>query len=283
MSTPTTAASPTTAQVVITRIVRSALRHWRRLLIATLVGAFLLGALAFFSGRSGSSTATVFVAPLEASPFSPDPRGQTTTNLETEAQVANSDEVLGRAAEMVEGATAGQLGQALNVSIPPGAQVLTLTVAGSPTLDPKAAVDAVATSYLVVRQERTVQSLAERKDAIAASRKLAQQQLQRAAARIANTGVGSAGRQVAEQELNVASGTLAALAQAEADLAAVSTYPGEVLSPGSDASPRAPMLPIVGGAFLGFLVGLGWALLIDRRERRARRAAEPTPRVPTSV
>lgn len=279
-----TSPAPTTAQTVVIRIVRSALRHWRRLLITTLVGAVLLGAFGFLSARGGSSTSTVFVAPLEASPFSPDPRGQTTTNLETEAQVAKSDEVLGRAAESVgEGVTASHLDQALSVAIPPGAQVLTLTVAGSTALDPKAAVDAIATSYLLVRQERTVESLAERKTAIAASRKIALAQLQRAAARIAATATGSAGRQVAEQELNVASGTLAALAQSEADLAAVATYPGEVLAPGSDPSPRAPLVPTVAGAFLGFLVGLGWALLIDRRTRKARRAEEPLPRVPTSV
>lgn len=262
---------PTTQKIARTAL-RSAAAHWLRLLVTTLVGALALGAVGFALSRGGSSTATVFVAPLESSPFSPDPRGQTVTNLETEAQVAKSDDVLARAASALGGGVSvEQLTTALAVTVPPGAQVLSLTVQGSDTLDPKTAVDAVANSYLDVRQERAVASIAEQRATINTAQREAKRQLADAAARVADRSPGSPGRQVAEQELNVATGTLAALAQSRATLAGVATYPGEVLAPGTDARARLPILPAAAGAVLGFLIGLVWSLRIDRR-----RTVEPT-------
>ncbi len=148
---------------VVEELRKSVAEHWKALLVWTLAGALIVGGAAFVVGSSRSSAATVFISPLEANPFSPDPRGQTLTNLETEAQVAQSDAVLERASQAIGGSpSAGQLGRGLVVSIPADSQVLELDLTTSGATNAKLAVDAVAQAYLDVREERATLAISER-------------------------------------------------------------------------------------------------------------------------
>lgn len=237
-----------TAKALTREFVATVAPRWRRFLAWTVIGAVVVGVLVFVLRPPVSSTATVFVSPLEASPFSPDPRGQTLTNLETEAQVAKSDAVLEKAAATLgDGTSAGRLGNALTVSIPPSSQVLELKVAGGAGVDPTAAVDAVAAAYLDVRQESAVNSVNSRAEQIAGAQAEAQKRLARAAKAVSESSDGSAARRVAEQELTIASSELATLGTEQADLAAASTYPGEILNPGTSSGLGIPVGCDTGG------------------------------------
>lgn len=232
-------------------------KRWKALLIWMLAGAFIFGAAAFLVGSSRSSAATVFISPLEANPFSPDPRGQTLTNLETEAQVAQSDAVLERASQAIGGSpSASQLGRGLVVSIPAGSQVLELALTTNGATNAKQAVDAVAQAYLDVREERAELAISERQAEIAESQKTAERQLKQAAATISGSAAGSATRTLAEERLALASGELAELGRESATLAATSTYPGEILSPGEESGLGLPFIALILGAVLGLLAGL---------------------------
>lgn len=256
---------------VVEELRKSVAEHWKALLVWTLAGALIVGGAAFVVGSSRSSAATVFISPLEANPFSPDPRGQTLTNLETEAQVAQSDAVLERASQAIGGSpSAGQLGRGLVVSIPADSQVLELDLTTSGATNAKLAVDAVAQAYLDVREERATLAISERQAEIAESQKVAQKQLRQAAVAISGSAAGSAARTLAEERLALASSELAELGRESATLAATSTYPGEILSPGEESGFGLPLVALLLGAVLGFLAGL--ATFAWRGRQRALRS-----------
>lgn len=242
---------------VIEELRKTAEERWKGLLVWMLAGALIVGGAAFVVGSSRSSAATVFISPLEANPFSPDPRGQALTNLETEAQVAQSDAVLERASQAVGGSpSAGQLGRGLVVSIPAGSQVLELDLTTSGATNAKQAVDAVAQAYLDVREERATLAISERQAEIAESQKAAEKQLRQAAVAISGSAAGSATRTLAEERLALASGELAELGRESAALAATSIYPGEILSPGEESGLGLPLFALLLGAVLGLVAGL---------------------------
>lgn len=249
------------------RLLRIVARNWRTVMVFALCGGVLGGLSTMLISSNPRSTTTVFVTPLAASPFSPDPRGQTLTDLETEAQVVKSDAVLTLAAEKLGNRLSpAKIDAVTQVGIPVGSQVLAISFTEAPPVAAEAGSDAVAEAFLEVRQERAQQSIQSQLDAIGVAENQTTKELRQAAQKARTSGVGSARRRVAEQQVAVASGTLTSLADQRSTLVAASTSPGEILSPGSASSGSTPLFGAVAGLLIGILLGGIWVVYRDVRK-----------------
>ena len=130
-----------------------AARHHVALVLVCLVLGTLAGWL--YAGSRPStytSTSRVLVNPSVGNPFVPTPnsvRQDQLTSLETEAQVARSQEVLSTVAGTV-GLPLKTLEKGVMVVVPPNTQILDISQAHAPAVAQQVA-NAVATAYLANR------------------------------------------------------------------------------------------------------------------------------------
>lgn len=233
---------PTSGNIAsVDDLVVSLLQRWRVLVGVTVVVLGLAVGLAFLWPTSYAATATLTVEPLALNPAA----GQSTdVNMETERAVATSSTVLGPAAAELGGITSAGLAGALQVSVPKGAQVLEFTVTLPNGDRAAAAANAIAGAYSdqrVANAERVVddarQKLTERIVALEASVPRGDD----------NT---ATNRAVSLQ--------IIALQESLATLSSATFSPGTLVGPATtplESTRPSLMLFIVGGLFLGVLVG----------------------------
>jgi succinoglycan biosynthesis transport protein ExoP len=105
-----------------------------------------------------TSTARVLVNPSVGNPFVPTPssvRQDELTSLETEAQVARSDEVLGAVVALDPTLTLGKLKKGVAVTIPPNTQILEMSYTAGDPAGTQQVADLVAQAYLDNRTRRS--------------------------------------------------------------------------------------------------------------------------------
>lgn len=131
----------------------------RRGLVLTCVLA-LLGAVAgatygWYRERNASAHATILVNPLDGNPFSTSGRGDNLTNMETEAQLVGSQDVLERVAgsEGV-GRSAEELVSGLDVAVPANTQLIDIRFRSPDEAEAVQLAQAFATSFLAFREDR---------------------------------------------------------------------------------------------------------------------------------
>ncbi|MGB3763290.1 MAG: hypothetical protein WA966_08705 [Ornithinimicrobium sp.] len=229
----------------------------------------LLATAGYILGASRSSDvraeAVVLVTPLVGNPFSPDGQGEDLLNLQSEAQLVNSDAVAtlvarrGGTAPTPEGLLEG-----LSVEVPPNTQILTIAYSAADAGVASERAQAFATEYLRFRQERAEALLAGRSAGVEGqieeqNRRLRQLVAQRSSAQTDSR------RQLLSTRIDAASAQIAALRGQLAQLAVGSIDPGQVVTPASATSvSSAPPLALA-GALLGAIVGALVALLAVRR------------------
>ena len=107
-----------------------------------------------------TSTARVLVNPTVGNPFAPAPtsvRQDELTSLETEAQVARSEEVVTVVTDQFPSLTQGEIERGLEITVPANTQILEMTyVADDPSVARQVA-DALASAYLANRDRRAVE------------------------------------------------------------------------------------------------------------------------------
>jgi capsular polysaccharide biosynthesis protein len=253
-----------------------ALRHqWPWVLVCLLVG---LGAglqVASSAVPAYTSVVRVLVDPADGNPFVPSPaavRQDELTSLETEAQVAQSDAVLG---DVV--AQPGPLRAETTVTVPPNTQILEIAVTDADRDRARALADGVADAYLAHRSERAEAVNAERIVRVEARTEQVVADL-RTASDAAQTG--GDGERLFQTELAASlRNELVSLRAQRTTLENTEAPSGSVIAPATRPAapgPLSTLLPPVGGALGGLLLGLLVAVLVERLRRVVRSETDVT-------
>ena len=256
-----------------------AVRHHPVVVIACLAIGALAGLLyATTQPAQYTSTATVLVNPAVGNPFVPTPssvRQDELTSLETEAQVARSEEVLSTVSAEYAPLSLSVLGHRLSIVVPPNTQTLAISYTAGNPVQAQQLANAVANAYLDNRTSRFTDVNA------AQIKRLSDQTSQvvkdlRAATSAAQRG--GLGQQAFQNQLATALRNQLVNLRAQRTVLENSDVPaGSLISPavlpkaGTDLTAlMAPVAGAVGGLALGCLI----ALLMERLGGSVRSSRE---------
>ncbi|CAM3582620.1 Wzz/FepE/Etk N-terminal domain-containing protein [Nocardioides zeicaulis] len=266
---------PPTARAPFGRALRHHVALVAVLLVLGAVGGWLYAASA---PVTYTSTTRVLINPSVGNPFSSTPssvRQDQDTSLETEAQMVRSTEVLGAVVDRSTGLTVAGVARRLQVSVPPSTQILEISFSADDPELARQVTDAVASAYLANRDARfktvqdervgrletqTVRTVEDLRSATTAAQK------------------GTAAQKAFNNELaDALRNELVNLRAQRTALENLTAPAGTVVSPASRPA-GAPLLttlvPPVGGAVAGLVVGCLLALLLERARGTVRSAAE---------
>jgi O-antigen ligase len=244
----------------------SRLRGSGRLLIVSVVlGALAGGFLATRWTPTYEATAPVL---LQASPVYLDPLATDAVReitVDTEASMVYSEETIARVRDEFDLGDEPDLRESVRVTAPPNTRVLRITVVGDDPDRAAALADALAVSYLEVRDEY----LEQRREQV---RRQLEDQL------AASAGLGLVESVETEDDSGAPVGEVLVeeeLRRQLADLELGSSGAGRLLRPAQTERVRAPIeVPVVSGALIGGLLGLAAMAFRDagRRRRPATRS-----------
>ena len=227
-------------------------------------GALGLGAATALAS-SYTAGSTVLVTPLEGNPFNPTGNGDDLGNLQSEAQLAESEAV----ADLVRESGIDDA-DGLTVTVPPNTQLLEFSYRAAEREAARAGAQQFASAYLKFRASRADQ-------AVVAKARAIQDEINTQTDRInalarQKRDVGSAEqRAVIQQQMD---GIAAQVVQLSTTLSAVTTVdrdPGQIVTRGHvvGRSPQTNRLLLgLSGACLGLVIGSVLLVLVVRRRRR---------------
>lgn len=261
-------------------LLRAALRYrWPAIVLAVAVFALIGTVLGLAKGRSYRSTATVLITPLEGLPYSPESvarQSQANTDALTDARLAATPAV-SRLVESRLKLPRNSLTwrSKLSVDVVSNSQVVKISYLSSSAKKARQMAHAFSTAYLRYRTDRS-QAIVSGQLHTLQSRAQSVQRRLTAAIRALASNLTSVHRATLNQQVAIYSDQLAALSVQTAQLAGASREPGQVLTPAGTAA--ATGVPLAGlalvGAIAGLLVGLGFAVVRESRDRRLREPAE---------
>jgi uncharacterized protein involved in exopolysaccharide biosynthesis len=265
---------PAVAESSLDRFIGPALRSWPVVVLFLLYGLFIGAVLPAVRPVKHTATAEVLVRPLVADP-TVNTRPDQLVSLDTEAVVIASDEVLTKAADLT-GHTVANLRSNLRVIAVPSSQVLKVSETQRAGKEARTTADAVAKTYLVQRQERAKQLIANEIESVTAQSAALDARLRDLSAKLAPAAQGSAERASlqslqtsAAQQLSAVQTRLLSLQRAQIDSGEVLRTPD-----GSAASGFGRTTTVPAGALIGLLSGLALAFLLDRLSRTIRRPSD---------
>lgn len=245
-----------------------------------LVGCVVFGGtagLALMRLTPPAYTATTQVHVMPVGPQEPGnqvtPRQREPLNLDTEAQVAQSAVVAGRAARTL-GVDAPE---PVEVSVPPNSAVLWISVSAADPAVSAAHSLAYADAYLAHRRESALTALSEQQQAVLAKLRHVNTSLGTTIRGLSRLPKGSPERAIALQRQGVLDRQAASLALKYDALRTVAVTPGAIISRAAPpAAPSSPSLPLYLGTGLmaGLLTGSVAAYARDRLDTRLRTAAD---------
>lgn len=266
-------------------MVRATSERWRArraraaalLLLVAVVCAALGGVLGAGAASVLASThtaqSTVLVTPLEGNPFNPTGNGDDLNNLQSEAQLAQSDAV----ANLVAASDLDPAAE-LTVQVPPNTQLLDFSYESTSREAARTGAQELASAYLKFRTSRADQAVVAQARAIQDEIDVQTDRINALARQ--KRGVSSAEqRAVIQQQMD---GIAAQVVQLSTTLSAVTTVdrdPGQIVTKGHvvGRSPQANrLLFTIAGAVVMVGVGVGLVLVIGRR-RRSRPASVDEP------
>ena len=254
--------------------------HLVLIVVMALLGAAAGAAIALLMPRTYTATASVLVRPLVGNAFSPDGQGSDLTNLETEAQIVTSDQILDTVIAGLPG-TIGKrnLANGVTVVVAPNTQILRVTAQRPQPGIAEDVSSALAEAYLDYRLER-------RDDYVDSRRASLQTRIEAIDAQLKE--LRRAGRSVDDPEMRSVAGQLLNLRLQLSTLESAESQPGDVIAVGR-AKRSGLTIPlevaVLGGLLLGVVAGVALALLrerrvgtaADRRGRRGSRSTRPRP------
>jgi succinoglycan biosynthesis transport protein ExoP len=248
-------------------VVRAARHHLVVVLLLTVLGGVAGWGYLATTPETWTSSATVLVNPATGNPYAPVPssvRQDEATSLETEAQVADSAEVLAQVSDET-GIPLPRLEGGLQVVVPPNTQVLQLSYTAAAPDVARTVTDAVATAYLANRDRRFEEVNAPRLELIADRQMAATAELQDAAA-AAQTG--SPANQAFQRRLaDTLRSEIVSLRAQRTALENSQSPGGSVISPASEPVSSQGLMGLafpVGGLLLGLALGCLVAVLLER-------------------
>lgn len=238
------------------------------LTVVVVLGLTLLGGWAGTQrDQLHAATTTLLVNPLEGNPFSPDARDGL-VNLETEARLVTSDAVA-QAVQHHLGLASPKLAvTGVKVQVPSNTQLLRITVERRDLAAATELADALATTFLAQRKQRTVSTVDSRRAHVRAELKSMQGELDALTTRRSASGLATPAAVLLDQQI---AGLVAQMAQVQAEqttLGYISDDPGQVVTPAAEepAGPfSAPVLGAAAGGILGVALALGLRVLRTRR------------------
>ena len=262
---------------------------WRatptRVAALTLLLAGLCAGLGFAAATLVASAytahATVLVMPLEGNPFNPTGNGDDLNNLQSEAELAQSDAVAKLVAE-----SGLDTGPRPTVTVPPNTQLLDFSFEARSPDAARAGAQSFASAYLAFRSSRNdqavvTQSRAIQDEIVAQSDRIDELARQKQGVRSAEQ------RAAIQQQMN---GIASQVVQLSTTLSAVTTVerdPGQVVTDGHIVGPSPTASRVrfsVAGAILGLVIGGALMVLTLRRTRDVLAAEDgPLPTVPSSA
>jgi succinoglycan biosynthesis transport protein ExoP len=246
-----------------------AVRHHAALVAACLALGLVLGWLYAASlPTTYTSTADVLVNPAVGNPFVPTPtavRQDELTSLETEAQVARSDEVLAPVLDGQPGLSVNSLERGLQITVPPNTQVLQISFSAGDEAVAQRVAEAVAKSYLSNRASRADEVNSARIDRLENQTLSVVTDLRAATAAAQH---GSPAERAFQAQLSTAlRNDLVSLRAQRTALETSESPAGKVISPATvpqSASNIVAAAAPVSGALGGLAVGCLLALLLER-------------------
>ena len=248
-------------------------RRFLVVLAFILLGIGVAAAFVTTSGAAYEATARVVVRPITVDPFASNVRPTDLVNAGSEAAVLRSDAVIGAVKEQLGlEADIPALRSRVAVVNPEGSLTLEIAYLGPSPEKAQAGANAFAQAYLDERErsakeslDRTAATLQEQA-ATLQTQLLAALDLQRAAP------PGSPAAAEASAQVESVRTRLSAIEERKNQLLSVDTTPGQVVQAASlPAAPSGvpPIILAVGIVGVFTMVGLGIALLLDRRDPRA--------------
>lgn len=229
------------------------------------LGGVLGAAAASVLASTYTAQSTVLVTPLEGNPFNPTGNGDDLNNLQSEAQLAQSDAV----ANLVAASDLDPAAQ-LTVQVPPNTQLLEFSYEATTREAARTGAQELASAYLKFRTSRADQAVVAQARAIQDEVDVQTDRINALARQ--KRGVSSAEqRAVIQQQMD---GIAAQVVQLSTTLSAVTTVdrdPGQIVTKGHivGRSPQANrLLFAIAGAVVMGGIGVGLVLVTGRRRRR---------------
>lgn len=240
---------------------RGGFLRWVLYVVVLALGVLIgLGLYRATTPSEPSADASVLVTPLVANPYSP--TSASLLNVETEAQLVTADSVSAAVAKALgTGVSADSLAAQTSARVVAGSQVIAISHDASSEESAREAAKAYADSFLKEREARATAYLTEQEKALDSAIASAEKDLKSAAAAVGKSKPTSAARQLANQNLNVASATLAARTDELSALSSTSTDPGRLISLTSESPVDRPWPWVLGGLLVALLLVLGIHML----------------------
>jgi capsular polysaccharide biosynthesis protein len=259
-------------------------RQWWVVVLTLLVTTGLALTYTALASPEYTSTTSVLVTPTGSpSQTTSSTRAGETINMDTEAQIITSTEVVIAVAEAL-GHTVDvqELAERVTIAVPPNTEILDISYTGPSAAQARQGAEAFAIAYLVNRgttaensveaEQATLQARIDDLDARLAS-------VTEATAALPEDSAARAYNEAQASGLNDQLGDLNAQLN---ELNAFRGTPGEIITraslPTAPSSPQG-LLTVAAGALLGLLAGVGLAVLRERSDQYIRRAADVERRV----
>jgi capsular polysaccharide biosynthesis protein len=251
-------------------------RRWLAVAAGLILGLIGAGLVLGLAPKRYVASCEVLVLPLRTDLTSTSSTGSlAVVNLDTEAQIVRSAPVLAAVrAELRTPRTTEQLAADVRVTAPANTTILSLTFpAASPAAAQRGAL-AFAHAYLASRTSEGEEVIAARKQSLQVNIDALQGELQRVApaaefsASPVDRALAEARRDLIMRQLNSVTGKLQRLSTTPLD-------PGQIIhEPPLPARPESPVPELVGpsGLMAGLLLGIAFAALRERLDRRVRAA-----------
>ena len=257
-------------------------RRWWVVLVLAVVG--VVGAFAYVTvaPKSYTSTAQVFVAPTGADQSSQISGGRTggAVNLDTEAVLVQSGTVATVAAHLLHSPlTPYALSKEVAVTVPPNSQVLAISCTAGSAAGAAACANAFAAAYLQNRSATATASINGRVSSLQAHMTSLRQQDGTLSSKVNTLKPKSLARLNDQATLRSNQNELDALASQVATLQgeAANNSGGHVITkaspPGRPSSPKKSVV-LPSGLAAGLVLGLIFAFILDRRDKRIHSSRE---------
>ncbi|OLT27975.1 hypothetical protein BJF79_42175, partial [Actinomadura sp. CNU-125] len=252
------------------------LRRRMRLLIALVVAGTVVGVGAgVLLPAEYSATASVLVSPLEGNPYSPEGRGDDLINLETEAQLVQTDAVAELVQRKLKGEDIATLRSRVSTVVPPNTQILNIVYSAGSGDAAETGARAFAEAYLKYRQQRAQAVIDGKLKKLEEQAAKVQENMTAANRQLA--GASAAQQSLLGQRITAYANQLGVIDEQKNDVSSTPVAPGQVINPAA-AKGGAGVKRIgifgAGGLVAGALLGLALVLTRERLDRRLRTAEQ---------
>jgi succinoglycan biosynthesis transport protein ExoP len=246
----------------------SLVRSLALVLVLALIGAVVGYALGSRKADQYTARASVLVSALAGNPYSTDGQGDSLVNLETEAQLVQSDTVASAVANRLGLATPTGLLSGLSVAVPANTQILTIEYTAGSRGDANRRAQAFADTYLDFRSQRA-SKVTDARAARIQDQIDTQNQALTALVQKQDREIVAVRKAVIQEQIDGATTQIGQLRTALTSLQTGQVDPGQVITPAHIVS-RSPITLRLLSTIAGFLVGLAIAVLILVLAARSR-------------